>query len=595
MVRIRNAPSGAAFPDQIVREEKTARRSFQEFDRKSLHRSYIMVLALLVCALAIIIKLSALQISQGKYYRNLSDNNRIKTVIIHAPRGTIFDRNGKPLTYNVPGYREIASGKTHLLSQEEAVPLLAKGKKNLEIDSLRQYPYKEVSAHLLGYIGQISSRQLRDTRYPDYLLGDLIGQMGIEAQYEQDLRGINGRQLLEVDNLGKTERLLGEEDPIPGKNIRLTVDIDIQKAAFEAMEKVKKGAVIVAEPKGEVLALVSKPSFDPNLFTLGLRYKVGSESGYTKLEDVLSDTQGQPLLNRAVSGEYPPGSTFKIVVASAGLKDKIIDENYTVEDTGVIRIGEFSFANWYFTGYGKTEGDVNVVKAIKRSNDIFFYKLAEKIGADRISSAANLFGVGSPLGLDLAGEALGLVPTPQWKEKVIGEGWFLGDTYHLGIGQGYLLSTPLQVNSWAQIIANGGILYRPHLLKDADEFKLRSNFLDKKTVDLVRRGVVESCAPGGVAWPLFELRIKNQELRIDGRNYLKVASGSADLRQVAVACKTGTAEHASGKEPHAWITLFAPAFDPEIVVTVLAEDSGEGSNVAAPIAKKILEAYFGKK
>ena len=595
MLRInRSQSSGAAFADQIV-QERTARRSNSPFDRKSSHRGYLMALLVLLGACAIILKLSVLQIFQGRYYSNLSDSNRIKTVTIHAPRGTIFDRNNKPLTYNVPGYRQIILNKTNLLSQEEAIPLIARNARNLEIDSLRSYPYKEISAHILGYIGQISPQKLREVGNIDYGLSDLVGLAGVEAAYEGDLRGTNGRQLIEIDSAGLDVRKLGETDPIPGKNITLTVDIDVQKAAFEAMGEVKKGAVIATTPKGEVLALVSKPSFDPNLFTQGRQYKAASESGYLKLEDVLGDSSNQPLLNRAISGLYPPGSTFKIVVASTGLSKKIIDESYTVSDTGIIRVGEFSFANWYYTGYGRTEGDLNVVGGIKRSNDIFFYKLAEKIGVEEISEGAKLFGSGSSLGLDLSGEAEGLVPTPEWKKQEIGEAWYLGDTYHYGIGQGYLLSTPLQVNAWAQIIADGGSLLRPHLNKDLQEFKLRSTFLDKKTIDLVRRGMIESCAPGGVAWPLFELRIKNKELRVDGRNFLKVATGSADLRQVVVACKTGTAEHTPGKEPHAWITLFAPAYDPEIVVTVLAEESGEGSNVAAPIAKKVLEEYFSKK
>ena len=583
---------GFAFPQEISTGNLSPHRGFDDFTRSSPSRPRIMLLLLLISIAAILIKLIGVQIFQGKYWRSLSDRNRIKTIVIHAPRGIIFDRGGKPLVYNVPGYRQIVNGKTVLLSQEQAVPLVASGAQ-LEIDSLRQYAYKEVSAHILGYLGQISPKQLQNPLFSDYSPGDLIGQGGIEGQYEKDLRGEDGRQLFEVDSGGKSVRKLGQSDPTSGKDVTLTVDVDLQRKVFGAMKDVKKGAAVVSTPKGEILSLVSKPSFDSNLFTLGKDYKPASGSGYISLSDVLSDNLGQPLLNRAISGVYPPGSTFKIVVASAGLGDKIIDENWAVEDTGVIRIGDFSFANWYFTGYGKTDGTLNVVSGLKRSNDIFFYKLAERVGVDKISQMATIFGAGGRLGIDLAGESWGLVPTPEWKKRSIGEGWYLGDTYHYGIGQGYVLSTPLQVNSWAQIIANGGTLYKPHILKETKNIKLRSNFLDKKTASLVREGMIESCSPGGVAWPLFEFKVKNENLKIDGRNFLKVATGSADLRHVVVACKTGTAEHTPGKEPHAWITLFAPAYDPQIVVTVLAEEGGEGSNVAAPIAKEILDQYFG--
>ncbi|MCL5019077.1 MAG: penicillin-binding transpeptidase domain-containing protein, partial [Patescibacteria group bacterium] len=338
-------------------------------------------------------------------------------------------------------------------------------------------------------------------------------------------------------------------------------------------------------------------SFDPNLFTMGPNYLAASDSSYLSLSDILLDSQNQPLLDRSISGTYPPGSTFKLVVASAGLENKIIDENYQIEDTGVLQIGAFSFSNWYYTGYGGKDGEVNVVKGIKRSNDIFFYKLAEKIGVDKVSETAQKFGLGKPLGIDLQGEAAGLVPTPEWKQKTIGEPWYLGDTYHYGIGQGFLLTTPLQVNGWTQAIANEGTLYQPRLFKDSKLQILSSNLLNQHSSDLIREGMVEACNPGGVAWPLFQFRVHNSKLRIDGKNILGVdiASGSADTRQITIACKTGTAEHGgSNPEPHAWITLFAPAYNPEIVITVLAEESGEGSNIAAPIAKKILENWFGR-
>ena len=542
------------------------------------------------------------QVVRGSYYRGLSDTNRIKTIPVHAPRGVILDRNEKPLVYNIPGFRETVNGKTKVLTNDEALKLIAAGKKDLEIDTLRSYPYKEIFSHVLGYIGQISPAELKQPNFSDYSGNDLVGKIGIEDEYEPMLKGIDGKKLVEVNSVGETVRKLGETDPIAGENITVNLDINIQTAAFSAMSDVKKGAAIVSTPRGEILAMISRPSFDPNFFTLGVTYKTSSVSSYQKLSDILLDNSNQPLLDRAISGTYPPGSTFKMVVASSGLENKIIDGDFKVDDTGKITVGDFSFANWYFTQYGRTDGEVDVVKGIQRSNDVFFYRLGEKIGVDRISRTASDFGLGKKLGIDLNGEAAGLVPTKIWKEKEIGEPWYLGDTYHYSIGQGYLLTTPLQVNTWTQIIANSGTLYRPHILKNKklDE-PLKTNLIDSNTSSLIRQGMIASCSPGGVAWPFFDFKVKNSRLRIDGKNYLEApqATTSADFkdfRKVSVACKTGTAEHGGEKTlPHAWITLFAPAYNPEIVVTVLSEESGEGSNIAAPIAKKILEDYFTRK
>lgn len=589
--------TGVAFPDFIISEKP---RKFRNFDpRNNSTRDFFLLLCLFLGIAFIVIKLFLIQVLQGEYYRGLSNNNRIKTVIIHAPRGEIFDRNGKPLVFNIPGFRKTVKGKTVLLSKNEAINLLAKGDTSLEYDSLRQYPYDEAFAHVLGYTGQISEDELKQDKFASYRGGDLIGKMGVEQYYESLLKGEDGKQLVEVDSLGNAVRKLGQTDPIPGQDVTLNLDLNLQKAANSAMQNVEKGALIASTPKGEILSMISKPSFDPNLFTLPLSYQKSTESAQ-KLEEILYDSRGRPLLNRAISGTYPPGSTFKLVVAAAGLQDKIIDENWQIEDSGIITVGAFSFSNWYFSQYGKTDGEVNIVKGIKRSNDVFFYKLAEEIGVDKISEMAKKIGLGNLLGIDLFGEQDGLVPTQEWKQKTLNESWFLGDTYHYGIGQGYLLATPLQVNGWTQAIANGGILYKPHLLKEEGAKILDQKFLSDKNSSLIREGMIESCSTGGVAWPLFEFKVQNPKLKIDGKNFLAVPEATVsasfqDYRKVTVACKTGTAQHGdANSQPHAWITLFAPAYDPQIVLTVLAEDSGEGSNVAAPIAKKVLEEWFSR-
>ncbi|HWY78968.1 MAG TPA: penicillin-binding transpeptidase domain-containing protein [Candidatus Sulfotelmatobacter sp.] len=593
---------GFAFGDHI-KTEKIKRRHYEE-DAKPLRLRWYLLPVLIILAGAILfLNLFSVQIVQGGYYQQLSDSNRIRTQIVLAQRGIIFDRNNTPLVYNIPGFSLAENCSintpqkctTKQVSHDEALSLLTKGNKSIQVDSLRQYPYKDELSHVLGYIGQISPDQLVSNDYAGYQPDAWVGQSGIEREYEKVLHGQNGQALIEVNAMGQKMRSLGQTDPISGQNITLTIDLKLQQAVYEAAKNIQKGAIIVSKPDGEILAMVSKPSYDPNLFTLDNTYIPATNSSYKTIASILTDGQNQPLLNRVIGGVYPPGSTFKIVAAAAGLQQNIIDQNYTVEDTGVLKVGDFSFANWYYTSYGRKElKPLNVVSALARSNDIFFYKLAEKISVDKLSAFAQKMGLGSVLGIDLGGEASGVVPTTQWKQKILGQEWYLGDTYHYGIGQGYLLTTPLQVNAWTQIIANDGILYIPHLLKTAPVMK-KNNILDDKTVSLIRQGMIDACNPGGVGWPLFNYAVKNSKLAIDGKNFNQVASASADYRHVSVACKTGTAQYGGDTTlPHAWITLFAPAYNPQIVVTVLKESSGEGSNEAGPIAKQILDAYFGR-
>lgn len=586
--------TGIAFSDYIS-QESTSRKKYNYDYKENKNRNFFLLILFAFVFVVLLSRLFFVQIIKGSYFRYLSNSNRTKTVIVHAPRGIIFDRNGVPLVFNMPGFREKVNGKTVFLPKDQALNLIAQGKKDLEVDSLREYPYKETFSHVVGFTGQISLAQLNLANFSSYKAGDVIGKEGLEQEYESLLKGTDGRQLFEVDASGKEIRNLGQQDPISGRNITTTLDSGLQQIAFDAMKDVKRGAAIATTPKGEVLALISKPSFDANLFTMGQDYKVASNSSYLTLSNILTDNKNQPLLDRSISGVYPPGSTFKLIVASSGLVNKIIDDSWTIEDTGVLTIGSFSFSNWYYTGYGGKDGTVNVVKGIKRSNDIFFYKLAEKVGVDKVSETAAKFGLDKPLGIDLQGESAGTVPTPEWKLKNIGEQWYLGDTYHYGIGQGFLLTTPLQVNGWTQAIANNGVLYKPHLLKSESPKVLASNLLDINSSNLIKEGMVEACSPGGVAWPFFDFKVKNPKLKIDGKNITTVASASSDFRHVIVACKTGTAENGDGTtEPHAWITLFAPAYNPQIVVTILSENSGEGSNIAGPIAQKILEYYFSR-
>ncbi|HXS14913.1 MAG TPA: penicillin-binding transpeptidase domain-containing protein, partial [Candidatus Saccharimonadales bacterium] len=436
---------GPSFSEYIHTEKRSrlSHKNYGSFQEAAM-RPFLFLILIGIAVLILLGRLFWMQVVQGGHYKNLSDSNRIRTLTIHAPRGIIFDRTGKPLVYNVPGYREVVNGKTQFLDQTAAIPLLAKGDTHLEVDSLRNYPYKDIFSHVVGYIGQISLDQLKNPAYAQYSSGDEVGQMGVEQSYEPVLRGLDGEKLVEVDAAGKPSRVLGETDPIPGQNITLTLDATLQSNVYNAMKPIVKGAAIVSKPNGEILAMVSNPSFDPNLFTMGTNYKPDPSDTYQKISQALLDGNNQPLLDRTISGQYPPGSTFKLVTAAAALQDKVIDSSFTIDDMGILRVGNFSFANWYYTDYGKTDGTVDVVKAIQRSNDIFFYKVGEMVGVDKLSAFGKKLGLGSKLGIDLRGEASGFLPTKEWKLKTIGEQWYLGDDYHYGIGQGYLLTTPLQ-------------------------------------------------------------------------------------------------------------------------------------------------------
>lgn len=589
---------GPSFSDFVTTGGRIRRMGSNSSDGKE-YRRYFPYFALIVCFSLLVIKLFYLQVIRGEYYRGLSDGNRIRTKIIKAERGIIFDRNNKALVRNLPAFIVVQNGKVNFLEKEKALEKIAEGNdKNIETAIQREYVYNNVFAHILGYTGQITSQQLLLPKYKDYGSGDFIGITGVEKANENMMHGKDGKELYEVDANGKTIRILGKEEPGPGQDVYTTLDSSLQLASYNALSGIEKGVIIVSDPNdGGIMAMVSKPDFDPNIFTHHENYTVKSK--YKNVTEILQDTNNQPLLNRAIAGLYPPGSTYKLVTAVAALESGKIDSKTRIEDTGVLKVGSFSYGNWFYSSYGKTEGLLDVVGAIKRSNDIFFYKIAESTGLRNIIEMSKKFHLGKKLNIDIQGEEGGLLPDAEWKLKQIGEPWYLGDIYHLGIGQGYLLTTPLQVNFWTLVFANNGILYKPYILKDKKEI-INKDFLNKESIDLVRQGMKQSCETGGVAYPFFDFKVKNTKLKIDNENILEVKSGttSADLkeyRKITVGCKTGTAETVQGKNPHAWFTAFAPFQNPEVVITVLVEYGGEGSSVAAPIAKKVLEEYFRNK
>ncbi|HVT00943.1 MAG TPA: penicillin-binding transpeptidase domain-containing protein [Patescibacteria group bacterium] len=592
---VRNVKIGPAFYDFMSQEKTTKRGNYGNSFVMSgiVHLFPLFLLILLFLILAT--RLFYVQVLRAGYYKDLSDSNRTRTQVIEAPRGIIYDRNGKPLVANSATFSVKKNGKEQEINQEEALKIISQ---NGKVDNTirRDYLYKSAFAHVLGYVGTLSEDESHMPEFKDYSINDNVGKIGLENEYESLLHGVNGKKLYEVDAQGNYIRELGTNEPIPGQNLKTTLDLNLQLAAKEAMKNINKGAVVVSNVNdGGIMALYSKPSFDPNLFTHGGSKTYKPDGDYTDPVKIVTDSDKRPLLDRAIGGVFPPGSTFKLVAATAALEKGSIKKDTIIEDTGILKVGNFSFGNWYFLQYGRKEGDLDIVGAIKRSNDIFFYKSAESTGVDNISAWAKKFGMGERLGIDLPGELSGTVPTVEWKEKTIGEQWYLGDTYNYGIGQGYLLATPLQVNMMTDVFANRGTLYKPHLLEGQSKV-LKKDFIKKENLDLVTQGMEEACETGGVAWPLFDFKVKNPKLKIDNTDYFKDASAGADMVRVKMGCKTGTAETGDkDTNPHAWITVFAPFSKPEIAVTVLVENGGEGSSIAGPVARDVLKAYFEKK
>jgi penicillin-binding protein 2 len=547
---------GKAFSDNLSVTQKTATRMPRDQVVSwwlGAGRALIFATILFVAFFVLLWRLFDLTVIRGHELRALADTNRTRELIIHAPRGLLLDRTGKPLVTNIPENRRVGNFT--------------------ETDYRRQYLYPDSVSQITGYTGELTDEELHDEYYQlrEYQAGDKIGRVGAEAYFEDKLRGRDGRELVEVDATGKILRVLGRREAVGGEDVTLSVDASLAETAARAFPAGEKGAIVVSKPStGEILALYSAPAFSANRFAMGM-----STDEYT----ALLNNPDRPLFNRAIGGTYPPGSTFKIVLAVAGMEEGYVKPDTIVEDNGTITIGPFTFPNWYFLQYGKTEGPVDIVKALQRSNDIFFYKVGEWLGITKIAKWSRIMGLGKLLGIELSGEATGLVPDPTWKESALSDKWYLGDTYHVAIGQGYLLTTPLQANVWTNSIASGGELCKPTIEKMKNEKLKMQNCKDlgikKETISLVTKGMQEACATGGTGWPLFDFKIKE--------------------KSIPVACKTGTAEFGDPKNrTHAWFTAFAPAADPELSITVLVEGAGEGSNVAAPIAKKILEEWFGR-
>ena len=559
---------------------------------------------------------------QGEKYQGMSERNSLRMLTIPAPRGIIYDRTGQALVQNIPTLdlavvpsdlpreegdrvrerellrsiididQEVASsvfgakGNTaspvllkSRLTQEEMLIFLSRQTDFpgvvLTRSAEREYRDGAIFSHLIGYEGKIRQQELDD--YPEYGLSDMIGKEGIEKSYESFLRGKNGADRVEVDALGKIKKELGSVQPVPGNDIILHIDAELQKKIFDSLsmlletKNLKRAAAVAMNPEtGGVLALVSLPSYDNNLFSGGIDQK--------HYEELLTD-DARPLFNRAVSGEYPPGSTIKPVVAAAALAEGVVNEHTEIESRGGISIGKFFFGDW------KAHGFTDIRRAIAVSSDVYFYSVGggygsvPGLGMRRMKAYEEFFGYGKKTGIDIPGEADGFLPDPDWKQRRFGERWYIGDDYHAAIGQGFVTATPLQVLNSIATIGNGGILREPRLvshIRDAsgklspvESPVVRRDFVDANILRIVREGMRETVTEGTA-----------QSLR--------------DL-PVAVAGKTGTAQFGTGKDTHGWFVSFAPYEKPEIALIVLVEGQGEEGYNAVPVTKEVYQWYFGDR
>ncbi|MCL5421100.1 MAG: penicillin-binding protein 2 [Nitrospirae bacterium] len=555
------------------------------------------------------IRLWQLQILQGNEYRKLSEENRLRIVKVAAPRGIIYDRNGIPLVKNTPYFSVSLNPQTFERVDLPALAALLKMDKDflaekikehqkrslyeplklkeglsfreialiearrsdfpglsIDVDVTRDYLFGSVGAHLIGYLGKPNEFQAQSPDFKDVPSDAFIGQWGIERLYDRQLRGIPGGKIIEVDALGRELRLLQGKSPTRGDDIWLAMDINIQKEAEESFGD-RTGAMVAIKPDtGELLAFVSKPSFDPNLFARGIKYKQWEE---------LNQNRKLPLLNRALQSQYPPGSTFKIVTAIAALEEGSIDENTKVTCNGGIAYGRWHFGCWRKTGHGT----VSLHRALVESCDVYFYDAGKKLGIDRIAAYARELGLGKETGLELVKERRGLIPDTRWKEEKRNQPWYLGETFNASIGQGYVAVTPFQMAQLTSIVANGGYIYRPSLLRMTNKPEPAGKVkIKQETLEMVKKG-------------LFGVVNEN-----GGTGYLAKSS------MVSICGKTGTAQVVGLRKDskylsemhrdHAWFVAFAPYETPEIALSVMVEHGGHGGAAAAPIAKKAIEAYM---
>jgi penicillin-binding protein 2 len=562
----------------------------------------------------LVVRLFALQIIKNEYYTELSEENRIRIVPVEPPRGLIYDRHGTLLVENYPSYtvsvlpHEVAHieetmerlqaliDADSLIFREQCQPrpfrfspvkiqrdvpfdVVSSIEENrldlpgviCQVEPKRRYVFGETVCHVIGYTGEISEKELQTFGDRGYLYGWSIGKDGIERAYEEDLKGHNGFKYLEVNAVGREIGLVQGKDPIPpvpGKNLHLTIDIRLQQFADDLFGPDMAGSIVALDPRtGEILAMVSKPSFDPNRF-----------SSVLSPEDwmALTTDPGHPLLNRATKATYPPGSTLKIITAAAGLETGTINLHSRFQPcTGEMKFGNRVFHCWAEEGHGS----LDLQGAIAQSCDVYFYQLGRKVGLNDWSKYARLFGFGRTVGIDLEGEEGGLVPSVEYYNKRYGKRrWSSNLIVNLSVGQGEILATPLQLAVFAGMIGMEGVWYRPHLVKA----------IELPSTGQIITSQAQAVSITGLSKAHYEVLKKAMVAVVNGPG--GTARGAA-VPGVTVAGKTGTAQNPHGAD-HAWFICFAPADDPALAVAVLVERGGKGSAAAAPLAKRLIQAYL---
>ena len=587
-------------------------------------RARLLYLLLAVAFLGLISRLVFLQLVQGERYTFLSENNRIRIKRVPGTRGMIFDRQGQLLVDSRPSFdlifvpedSESPEATLRLLArylrrdEGEILKTFEENKSRAAFDELvigrdiewseivaveahqldlpgvslrarprRSYADGPMAAHVLGYLGEINQKQLKILKEQGYVIGDEIGQYGLERRWEELLRGQSGGQQVEVDALGRRVRVLHEVTDVPGYTVHLTLDRQLQETAYEAL-KGKQGTIVALDVRnGAILVLASTPAFDPNAFARGIK----SEEWSGLIKDQL-----RPLSNRAIQGQYPPGSTFKIIMSIAGLEEGVIQPESSIQDPGFYTFGNRSFRDWKKGGHGT----VNLHKAIVESCDTYFYQLGPKLGVDRIAKWARAFGLGEKTGVVLDDEKGGTIPDTEWKRKRFRQPWFPGETVSVAIGQGYVTVTPLQLANMMAAVANGGKLYRPYLVNKVES-------VDGATVreygpELIRTIELK---------PDTLKRV--HEALADVVNGAGGTGGAARSQLLTIAGKTGTAQVVEMKggyvkteqltyfnRDHAWFVSYAPVDNPQIAIAVLVEHGGHGGDAAAPMAKKVFEKFI---
>ncbi len=564
-----------------------------------------LIIGLLIGVLGV--RLWQVQVLQGASYLRQSEENRIRDYTIAAPRGIIYDRKGRPLVTNRPSFTVavlplelrdprvviqrlasiLAVAPEEIKARIDAnrprpfepvrvkrdvgpriVAMLEENRLDLPgviilAEPVRYYLHGKIAAHVLGYLGEIDPDELAARRGEGYKPGDLVGKAGVERAYESVLRGTDGRMQMEVDALGRPLRVLSRIPAVPGRSIALTIDLDVQKVAYDALAAtgLQAGAVVAMDPRtGDLLAMTSIPSYDPNLFAIGISPKAW--------QAIISDPR-KPLLNRAVGATYEPGSVFKLVTATAALDNGIVSRRTMFNAPGYFQLGQWTFGDL------KAWGRIDFITGIANSVNVVFYTLGYRLGGEELAKYAFLMGLGEPTEVDLPGEIDGTIPSPSTKEQMVGEPWYPGDAVNMSVGQGAITVTPIQVARMIGGMATGGQLVRPHVLLltyDRDRTPHR--------VDPVLQRVV----------PYRDSTLA--VLREGMRAVVERGSGlAAKIDGLPVAGKTGSAENPRGR-PHAWFVGYAPIDAPRLVIVAFVEHGFRGGIAAAPVARAVLQAAF---